>query len=126
MLPELSRLRPAAEGQLVAPPLMLNGKDVKVVFQTPMSQAQRLSDAQGMVRFGEMAPIVAGGDPAAMQSTIKTEESIAILADKMKYPPEAVYSEAERAARAEDQRQMQMEQAAGPQPQGAMGMGAPV
>lgn len=121
MLPALDALRPPAEGQGVAPPLMLNGKDVKVVFSSPMAQAQRLSDAESMVRFGEMAPIVGG--PEGFQSTIKGEESVAILAEKMKYPPEAVYSDEEREARAEDARQAAMQQA---QPMGPAPMGAPM
>ena len=117
-LPELEALRPAAPGQVTAPPLMLDGRDVKVVFNSPMSQAQRLSDAESMVRFGEMAPIVGG--PAGFQSAVKGEESVAILAEKMSYPPEAVYSQREREALAEDARQAAMAQAMGPPEMGGM------
>ena len=112
-LEELAEFQPAGpDGRPV--PLMMNGKDIKLSFQTPMSRSQDLLDAENMARFGEMAPVV-GGSPQAMLAAVKGEESVAILAKKMNYPTEAVYTQQERSARAEDARQAEMQQAMGPQ-----------
>lgn len=118
LMSEAGQLEELAEFQPPTPdgrpvPLMMNGKDVKLSFQTPMSRSQDLLDAENMARFGEMAPVV-GGSPQAMLAAVKGEESIAILAKKMNYPTDAIYTKEERAARAEDARQAEMQQAMGP------------
>ena len=118
-LPELDAIRPPAEGQVSAPPLMMNGKDVKVTFQSPMSMAQRLSDAETMVRVGEMAPVVGGG-PENVRAALKGEDAVADFAEKMGYPPELIRDEDEREERAAQERDAMLAQA-----QGAQGAQAP-
>ena len=98
-LPELATVMPAGPDGKPAP-LMLDGRDVKVSFSSPMVMAQQLSDAETTIRWGEMSQRIAG--PQGWQAAVKVEEIPALLAEKMGAPPELVRSERERAELAEE------------------------
>ena len=107
-LEELAALQPALpDGN--PQPLMLDGQDVAVQFTSPMVTAQRLSDAETIIRWADMSQQAAG--PEAYQAAVKTHDIPAVLGEKMGAPPELVWTEQEREARAEDARQAQMQQA---------------
>ena len=105
-LEELAAVQPAMPNGAPAP-LMLDGRDVSVQFQSPLVNAQRLSDAESIVRWSEAAQVTAG--PQGYQASVKTEELPAMLAEKMGVPMELVRSAQEREALADDLRQAQME-----------------
>ena len=121
-LPELAAVQPAGpDGRPM--PLMLDGTDVEVHFNSPMVTAQRLSDAQTTVQWAEAARATAGD--AAFEAAVKTEEIPAILQRKMGAPAELVRDEQERAAMAEENREAQLAQGmGGPAEMAPMGMAA--
>lgn len=109
-LPELAAFQPALPDGRAAP-LMLDGRDVKVMFTSPMVTAQRLSDVETIVRASEMSQMAAG--PQAYQDGIRTEEIPAAIFEKSGAPPDLVRDEAEREERAMESREAMM---AGGQP----------
>ena len=114
-LPELAEIQPAAPDGTPAP-LMLDGRDVKVEFNTPMTQAQKLAVAETIVRWREYSQDPS--DPTAWPSAVKTQDIPAKLNEAMQAPSELLYDEEERAERAEEQREAAMAQAT--PPEGAM------
>ena len=115
-LPQLAAIQPAGpDGRPM--PMMLDGRDVKVEFSTPQTQAQKLAVAENIVRWRDYSQDPA--DPMAWPSAVKTQDIPAKLNEAMQAPAELLYSEEERAERQAEQREAQMAQAQPEQPMGA-------
>ena len=106
-LPQLAALQPAmADGRPA--PLMLNGKDVKVQFSTPLTHAQQLARAERIVRWREYS--TDPSDPQAWPNAVRTEEVPVELNDALAAPAHLLRDEQERTARAEEAREAMMAQ----------------
>ena len=98
-LEELAELQPAGpDGRPM--PLMLDGRDVAVQFTSPLVTAQRLSDAETVVRWAEMARFVAGED--GYLASVKTAFAPGFLAEKMGVDGVMLRDEEERDAAEDD------------------------
>ena len=107
-LPQLAAVQPAmADGRPA--PLMLNGKDVKVQFSTPLTQAQQMAKAERIVRWREYS--TDPSDPGAWAAAVRTEEIPVVLNETLNAPAHLVRDEEERTARADEMREAQMAQA---------------
>ena len=104
-LPQLAAIQPTLRDGRPAP-MMLNGKDVKVQFSTPLTHVQQLARAERVVRWREYSTDPA--DPAAWPNAVRTEEIPVELNDALAAPAHLLRSEEERADRAEQSREMQM------------------
>ena len=69
-------------------PLMLDGSDVQVEFNSPLIQAQRLSDAQTITQWGESVARAFG--PEALIAGAEVEKVAGVLAKKMNIPQELI------------------------------------
>ena len=116
LLEEIAQVQPALPNGAPAP-LMLDGRDIDVRFNSPMVRAQQLTDAEAVASFAETAQAAFG--PQAWQATVKGEEGVADLAEKMAVPAKIIRSPEEREALAEDLRNAQMEAMAPSPEQGA-------
>ena len=117
-LPELAAIQAAGpDGRPM--PLMLNGRDVQVRFNSPLVRAQRLSDAETTIQWAEASRAVAGD--AAFEASVKTAEIPPLLQHKMGAPPELIRSEEERAEMEEQNREAQLAQGMGGMPEMAPG-----
>ena len=100
-LEELAPLQPPDPNSGQPAPLMLDGRDVSVSFTSPLVQAQRLSDAETVVRWSEMSQMAAG--PEGYFSSVKTREIPGHLAEKLGVDEALIRSPEEQAALEQDQ-----------------------
>ena len=122
-LPELAAMQPALPDGRPAP-LRLDGTDVQVQFTNPMTKAQKMADAESIVRWAEMSQFAAG--PEGWMAAAKTEDIPAVLNERIGAPPELVRDQEERAAREEEARMAMQQQQGGGQPQQAQAQAMPV
>ena len=106
-LPEVAMVQPALPDGRPAP-MMLDGRDVKVQFTSPMGRAQQLAEAETIVQWAEFSIRTAG--QMAWEDAVKTEDIPADLQKKMGAPPQLVRTDEERAERAEERREAMMAQ----------------
>ena len=73
-LPELEAMMPETVATEAGPgaPLRLDGTDISLAFSSPQETAQKLADAEKVMRFSEMSQVSAG--PNAYQAAVKTEK----------------------------------------------------
>ena len=89
---------------LIDMPMKVNGGEVKVVPISPLAQAQNMDELNDIMQFVQ---IVAGMGPEAM-ITIKRDEIIDFVADRLGIPAKLLTTQDEREAIAQQAAQVQM------------------
>ena len=94
LLPDLERMAPNVDEQGRPEPLKLDGSDVHVAFHSPLVMAQKISEAQTIVRWAQESQVAAG--PQAFQNGAKTEDIPKVLAENYEVDAALVRSDEER------------------------------
>jgi len=89
---------------LIDMPLKVNGGEVKIVPISPLAQAQNMDELNDVMQF---AQIVAGMGPEAM-ITIKRDEIIDYVAERLGIPARLLTTQDEREQIAQQAAQVQM------------------